>query len=69
MQMSSKIDAGIIKRNRGRPSQEDVRYEIRFMDESHMKDIMNLQDIIIHSLADKEIFRTRPLEPSQKMAS
>lgn len=62
MQMSSKINAGIIKRNRGRPSQEDVRYEIRFMDEGHLKDIMDLQDLIIHSLVDKEIFRTHSID-------
>ncbi len=56
--MSSLIKAGIIKRNKNLPSQQNIGYEMRFMDESHLKDIMRLQDIIIHSLADKEIFRT-----------
>jgi len=56
--MSSMIKAGIVRRNKNLPSQQDVGYEMRFMDESHLKDIMKLQDTIIHSLADKEIFRT-----------
>ena len=56
--MSSPIKAGTIKRNRNQPSQLDMRYEMRFMDESHLRDIMGLQEVIIQSLADKEIFRT-----------
>lgn len=56
--MSSLIDAGIIKRNKDQPLQQDMRYEMRFMDEDHLRDIMSLQEIINHSLADKEIFRT-----------
>ncbi|MDD4163186.1 MAG: hypothetical protein PHW87_11980 [Methanothrix sp.] len=31
---------------------------MRFMDESHLMDIMKLQDLIIHSLEDREIYRT-----------
>jgi ribosomal protein S18 acetylase RimI-like enzyme len=58
MQMSSLIKSGIIKRNKNQPSQKDMRYEMRFMDESHLTDIMRLQDTIIHNLGDKEIFRT-----------
>jgi len=56
--MSSSIKAGIIKRNKNQPSQLDMQYEMRFMDESNLRDIMVLQEIIVHSLADKEIFRT-----------
>lgn len=56
--MSSLIKAGIIRRNKNQPSQQDIRYEMRFMDEIHLRDIMDLQGIIIHSLSDKEIFRT-----------
>ena len=48
--MSSLIKAGIIKRNKNQPSQQDIRYEMRFIDESHLRDIMGLQEIIIHSL-------------------
>ena len=56
--MSSSIKAGIIKRNKNQPSQLDMQYEMRFMDESNLGDIMGLQEIIVHNLADKEIFRT-----------
>jgi len=58
MQMSSLINVGTIKRNKDQPSQQDMRYEMRFMDESHLRDIMGLQEIITHSLADIEIFIT-----------
>jgi hypothetical protein len=48
----------MVERDKNQPSQQDVGYEMRFMDGSHLRDIMKLQDIIIQSLADKEIFRT-----------
>lgn len=60
LQMSSLINAGKIKRNKDQPLQQDMPYEMRFMDDSYLRDIMGLQEIIIHSLADKEIFRTHP---------
>jgi hypothetical protein len=56
--VSSLINAGTIKRNKDQTLQQYMRYEMRFMDESHLSDIMGLQEIINHSLADKEIFRT-----------
>jgi hypothetical protein len=39
-----------------------MRYEMRYINEDHLKDIMGLQEIIIHSLSDKEIFRTHSPE-------
>jgi len=56
--MSSSIKAGIIKRNKNQPLQLDMQYEMRFMDESNLRDIMGLQETIAQNLADKEIFRT-----------
>jgi ribosomal protein S18 acetylase RimI-like enzyme len=56
--MSSVIEAGSIKKNKGSVLQEDVCYEMRFMDENDLMDMMALQEIIVHNLSDKEIFRT-----------
>jgi ribosomal protein S18 acetylase RimI-like enzyme len=56
--MSSIIEAGRIKKNKGSILQEDVCYEIRFMDEDDLKGMMALQEIIVQNLSDKEIFRT-----------
>lgn len=60
--MSSPIKLGVVKRNKNQPFQVDVKYEMRFMNESHLKDIISLQEIIINSLDDKEIFRTHSAE-------
>lgn len=59
MQMYYSISSGIIKKNKGQPFQQDMQYEIRFIDESNLRDVINLQNIIINSLQDKEIFRRR----------
>jgi len=56
--MSSVIEAGRIKKNKGAILQEDVCYEMRFMDEDDLLDMMALQEIIVQNLSDKEIFRT-----------
>jgi len=56
------IDAGIIKKNKGSPQEEDAVFEIRYMDEDHLDEMMTLQEIIIQSLADKEIFRTHSVD-------
>jgi ribosomal protein S18 acetylase RimI-like enzyme len=37
--------------------QEDVCYQMRFMDESYLTDMMELQEIIVQNLSDKDIFR------------
>jgi ribosomal protein S18 acetylase RimI-like enzyme len=60
--VSSVIEAGRIKKNKGSILQEDVSYEMRFMDEGDLKDMMVLQEIIVKNLSDKEIFRTHPPE-------
>ena len=51
--MSSVIEAGRIKRNKGSILQEDVSYEMRFMDEDDLDDMMALQEIIVRTLAIK----------------
>ena len=51
------IDAGIIKKNKGSPEEEDAVFEIRYMNEDHLDEMMALQDVIVQSLADKEIHR------------
>jgi GNAT superfamily N-acetyltransferase len=56
------IDAGIIKKNKGSPEEEDAVFEIRYMDEDHLDEMMALQELIIESLADKEIFRTHSID-------
>lgn len=58
--MYSLINAGTIKRNKDHPLQRDMPYEMGFLDDGYLRDIMGLQETIIHSLADKEIFRTHP---------
>jgi hypothetical protein len=60
MKLSSVIESGKIIRNKGSSKQEDMPYEMAFIDESYLCDIMALQDVIIHNLSDKEIFRTHP---------
>jgi len=66
MQMYSPIKAGMIKRNKNLPSQQNMRYEMIFMDERQLMDIVKLQDFIIQSLTDKEIFRTHPADYFRK---
>ena len=56
------IDAGIIKKNKGSLQEEDAVFEIRYMDEDHLDEMMTLQDVIVQSLADKEIFRTHSID-------
>ena len=58
--MSSLIKAGMIKKNRDLSTQQNMSYVMSFIDESYLMDIVELQEIIIHSLRDKEIFRTHP---------
>ena len=56
------IDAGIIKKNKGSPQEEDAVFEIRYMDADHLDEMMSLQEVIIQNLADKEIFRTHSID-------
>jgi hypothetical protein len=60
--MRSLIEAGRIKRNKGSPQQEEVSYVMRFMDDSNLLEVMDLQGIIIQNLSDKEIFRTHSID-------
>ena len=56
------IEAGIIKKNKGSPEEEDAVFEIRYMDEDNLDEMMALQEVIIQNLADKEIFRTHSID-------
>jgi ribosomal protein S18 acetylase RimI-like enzyme len=60
------IESGYIKRNKGSCQQADLRYEMRFMDEDNLDEMMNLQEIVVHHLADKEIFRTHSADYFQE---
>ncbi len=53
------LNRGWIKRNRNQPSHQDMSYEVKFLNESHIKDIIKLQEIVIHNLKDREIFQVR----------
>lgn len=56
------IECGNIKRNKGSPLQAELGYEMRFMDESNLDEMMDLQEIVIYHLADKEIFRSHSVD-------
>jgi predicted acetyltransferase len=60
------IETGYIKRIKGSFLQADLSYEMRFMDESNLDEMMDLQKIVVHHLADKEIFRTRSADYFQE---
>ena len=60
------IESGYIKRNRGSLQQADLSYEMRFMDEGNLDEMMDLQEIVVHHLADKEIFRTHSADYFQE---
>lgn len=51
------IETGKIKVHHGSSQQEFVRYGMRFLDESALQDILNLQDLIAQGLPSSEIFR------------
>lgn len=55
-------ETGCIKRNRRTPCQDEVNYEIRFLDESYLKEMMYLQEIVIQNLEDKEVFRRHSID-------
>jgi ribosomal protein S18 acetylase RimI-like enzyme len=45
------------QKNRDHPSQESLRYDMRFLDESALQAVSNLQGLIARSLPSLEIFR------------
>lgn len=58
----SLIETGRLKRNKGSPLEKAVDYEMSFLEESNLQEIMELQGIIVRSLPDPEIFWTHPVE-------
>jgi ribosomal protein S18 acetylase RimI-like enzyme len=59
--MGPRIEDGWITKNRGSRLSEDVHYQMEFIDESSLMDMMELQEIIVQNLSDKEIFRTHSM--------
>lgn len=53
--MSHVIESGQIKKS-GKPSGKEVSYDLTFLDERRLTDIMNLQEIIVQNLSDPELF-------------
>jgi ribosomal protein S18 acetylase RimI-like enzyme len=53
--MSHVIESGQIKKS-GTPSGKEVPYDLTFLDERRLTDIMNLQEIIVQNLSDPELF-------------
>lgn len=55
------IEIGRLVKNRGSPLEKYEGYEMNFLDEGRLQDLIDLQDIIIRSLPDPEIFWTHPI--------
>jgi ribosomal protein S18 acetylase RimI-like enzyme len=55
--MCCSIMAGKIKKNRGQSSQESIIYDLRFLNESSLQPVSNLQELIAGGLPSPEIFR------------
>ncbi|HWQ19187.1 MAG TPA: hypothetical protein VN455_05360 [Methanotrichaceae archaeon] len=57
--MEEVIISGTLRRRSvySRQSPEDVGYELRFIDESRLPEVMDLQEVISRHLQDEEIFR------------
>ncbi len=53
--MSHVIESGRIKKS-GTPSSAEVAYDLIFLDERRLTDIMDLQDLIVRELDDPELF-------------
>ncbi len=60
------IESGYIKRNKASCLHADLRYEMRFMNEDNLDEMMDLQEIVNHHLDDKEIFRTHSADYFQE---
>lgn len=56
------IEAGRLKGNKGSYLKEDVSYEMEFLDEGRLHELIELQDIIIKALPDPELFWTHPVD-------
>jgi hypothetical protein len=69
------IEAWIIKKNKGSPLEEDAGFEIRYLDEDRLIEIMALQEVIVMLLWSNLSFsillavRTVALPPSYPSAS
>jgi ribosomal protein S18 acetylase RimI-like enzyme len=58
----SLIEKGMLRKNKGMPSQKDAVYEMIFLDNSQCQKIAELQETIFQALPDREIFNTHPIE-------
>lgn len=61
--INSPIATGRIKRRKMGEPQEEMAYQIKFLDINSIDDVIKLQEIMVQALPDKEIFRlTTPEE-------
>lgn len=58
----SLIETGLIKRVQGRPEKRSKVYEMRFLSNAALEDILNLQELIASNLPSLEIFRLHDKE-------
>lgn len=55
--MNSIIGSGQIRKY-GKSAGKEVAYDLMFLDESYLIEMMNLQEIIVHDLGDPELFHS-----------
>jgi hypothetical protein len=53
--MNEVIESGQIRKY-GKSSSKDVAYDLTLLDEGHLRNIMNLQELIVQGLSDPELF-------------
>jgi ribosomal protein S18 acetylase RimI-like enzyme len=58
----SLIEKGMLRKNKGLPSEKIVSYEMIFLEVRGCQEIADLQETILRCLPDREIFRTHPIE-------
>ncbi|MGA9098920.1 MAG: GNAT family N-acetyltransferase [Methanotrichaceae archaeon] len=56
------IEIGRLMRNKDSPLKRDVNYEMGFLGEGRLQELIELQDTIIQGLPDPEIFWTHPID-------
>ncbi len=56
------IRIGRLIKNKGQPLERDVNYEMDFLDEGRLHELIGLQNTIVRGLPDPEIFWTHPID-------
>lgn len=60
--MFSLPNSGWIRKDKNLPSQQDMHYEMRSMNENDLEDIIELQSVVIQNMNDREIYRTHSID-------